>query len=89
MRKIKESPSENSIFKDFDFMDGREEELRYTRELNEMVYQNMKKMMGYESPREDSNDRKKYGKNRHFKKGGRRNGNYKDARPRSRHENEA
>ena len=88
LKKFMVTESKTSIFDEFDYMDGREQDLRINRELNQMVYQNVKKMYGYESPRQDSNDRKKFGRNKPFKKGPKRNGNFRDQRLKSKHEND-
>lgn len=82
LKKYKEHEAETSIFDEFDFMDSREEGLRYQRELSAMMYENMKKMMGYESPKNEKNDDRRGGKKRRHKKGGRKGGkhNHKNSR---------
>jgi hypothetical protein len=78
MKVFRDHQHESSIFDEFDYMDQREEELRYQRELSTMMYDNMKKMMGFNSPvnEQKGDDRRK---RRFPKKGGfRKTGNTKD-----------
>lgn len=53
LKIFKEAPNEHSIFEDFTYMDNREEKLRYSRELAQMWYKNMKQVMGVPEVKEE------------------------------------
>lgn len=53
MKIFKEAEAETSIFDDFEFMDNREEKLRISREMMNMMYKNMKQMMGGDAKEEE------------------------------------